>query len=562
VRQQQYRLQNRSIIGQDSGALLLVSVLLFVVLFWRLGAPTFWDPDEAHYAETTHEMIATGDWWAPFYNEQPFFDKPMLFHQIQGVGMLVFGQNELGARVAPAMAALVLILITYWFAASTLSVDVAIVAAILLAASPGVFGLARYAILDTLFTMFLFGGSALLAVAALNDRPRLQWGGYLAIAGAVLIKGPLALALCGLTLLIAAAFSVDLRLRLFGLRWVMGVALVVAVSAPWFVYMFLRFRQAFVDGYILDENVRLFAASRFGNQPHFWFYFQILAAGLLPWTGLLLGRIADDVRAVWRGEKLDAVETLLWAWTIAIVGFFTASTFKLDHYVFPAAPALCLICARAFVDCRVRHGDDRHRFARFGLLTIGPLLVAVGLGCGYFLIARLDLPRMAFVVPILLTIGGAVLTARVNVRGGRPPRVPWIVSGAMLIVYASVIVWVMPALEQHKVVDDVARWVAARAAAGDRVASYRLNRWTPSFRFYVGRHATFLEDAHEAAAFFARPEPYYCVMRREAYDEFVASGVKFTLLLEQEGMSATTGRVLWRNQIPTARFVVVANRER
>jgi len=26
------------------------AVLLFVVLFWRLGAPSFWDPDEAHYA--------------------------------------------------------------------------------------------------------------------------------------------------------------------------------------------------------------------------------------------------------------------------------------------------------------------------------------------------------------------------------------------------------------------------------------------------------------------------------------------------------------------------------
>ena len=43
----------------------------------------------------------------------------------------------------------------------------------MLAASPGVFGLARYAILDTLFTLFLFGGAALLAVAALRDRPAL-----------------------------------------------------------------------------------------------------------------------------------------------------------------------------------------------------------------------------------------------------------------------------------------------------------------------------------------------------------------------------------------------------
>jgi 4-amino-4-deoxy-L-arabinose transferase-like glycosyltransferase len=67
---------------------------------------------------------------------------------------------------------------------------------------------------------------------------------------------------------------------------------------------------------------------------------------------LLIGRLVDDVRAVVRGERLDGVETMLWGWTLAVVGFFTLSTFKLDHYVFPAAPALCLLCARAWSDVR------------------------------------------------------------------------------------------------------------------------------------------------------------------------------------------------------------------
>ncbi len=111
--------------------------------------------------------------------------------------------------------------------------------------------------------------------------------------------------MCGLTFLIAIAISVDARRRLLALRWRTGLALVVVLSAPWFVYMYGRFGRAFVDGYFLDENIRLFAASRFGNQPGVWFYFQILAAGLLPWTGLLAGRLVDDVKAAWRGERLD-----------------------------------------------------------------------------------------------------------------------------------------------------------------------------------------------------------------------------------------------------------------
>jgi 4-amino-4-deoxy-L-arabinose transferase len=55
---------------------LVWSVAVFVVLFWRLGQPTLWDPDEAYYGEASRELLATGDWLAPFYNEQPFFDKP------------------------------------------------------------------------------------------------------------------------------------------------------------------------------------------------------------------------------------------------------------------------------------------------------------------------------------------------------------------------------------------------------------------------------------------------------------------------------------------------------
>src|SRR5262249_30789840 len=235
----------------------MAAALFFVVLFWRLGAPTLWDPDEAHYAETSREMVATGDWWAPHFNESPFFDKPALFHQLQGSAMRVIADPEAAARIVPALAALGLIAVTYWFAATLISRDVAIVAALILGASPGVFALSRYAILDTLLTLFTFGGAAALAVAALHDRPRLQWIGYLSLACGVMVKGPLALVLAALTMLVLAAASADLRRRLFGLRWFVGLVLIIVASSPWFVYMYLRYRQEFVNSYILDENLRL-----------------------------------------------------------------------------------------------------------------------------------------------------------------------------------------------------------------------------------------------------------------------------------------------------------------
>jgi predicted membrane-bound mannosyltransferase len=113
-----------------------LALAVWIVAFWRLGTPSFWDPDEAHYAETTRELIGTGDWTAPYYNERPFFDKPILFHWLQAIPMLLLGPSTLSARLVPAMAAVGLIGVTMWVGVALLSSgEAAVVAALLMATS-------------------------------------------------------------------------------------------------------------------------------------------------------------------------------------------------------------------------------------------------------------------------------------------------------------------------------------------------------------------------------------------------------------------------------------------
>ena len=86
-------------------------------------------------------------------------------------------------------------------------------------------------------------------MAALKDRPHLQWPGYVLIALSVLTKGPLSLVLCGLTFGAAVLVSADLRRRLLALHVIGGLVVVLVIAVPWFVYMWLRFREAFVAGF-------------------------------------------------------------------------------------------------------------------------------------------------------------------------------------------------------------------------------------------------------------------------------------------------------------------------
>ena len=514
------------------------ALICWIVFGWRLGYPSFWDPDEATYAETTREMLAAHNWLVPMYDGQPFFDKPPLFYMLQMASFAIAGATEFAARLVPALSAVVLVLLIAWLGRRLFTRGIGRNGALMFAVLPATFALSSYAILDMTFTMFLFGGASMVTVAALRDRPWLQYPGYVLLGAAVLTKGPLALVLCGLAFLISLAIAPAARAPLLRLRWVLGLLIVGAISLPWFVYMWHRFGDAFTLGYALKENLWLYARPMYANQPSFLFYPQIMAVGLLPWTPLLLGRLYDACR----GLTISTEERLLWAWSIAVVGFFTFSNFKLDHYVFPAAPALCILCAQAWDEAR--HREQAPTGILVGLLSIPALLVAAGIvlipGLNR---VPLDLPPVARVLPIALIAAGIAMIGQVA-RRWRPAASPFAAVAGLLTAYVVVLIVGLPAFEQAKPTRRLARIVAHTARPEDQVGMYRLNRWSSSWRFYVGRHSDRLETDAELADFFSRPGRHYCAMLRHDYDRLAAGGMRLHVIYEETGLFTTTGRSL------------------
>jgi 4-amino-4-deoxy-L-arabinose transferase-like glycosyltransferase len=516
------------------------ALICWVQFAWRLGYPSFWDPDEATYAETTREMLAAHSWFVPIYDGRPFFDKPPLFYLLQMATFSVFGATELAARLVPAASAGAILVILAWFGRHLFNRDVGRNAALMFAVLPATFALSSYAILDMTFTAFLFVGCALLTVSALEQRPRLQWPGYVLLALAVLTKGPVALVLSAVAFAISLVLAPEARRALLRLNWCRGLLVIAALSGPWFLYMWVRFGDAFVTGYILRENLWLFDGSLYGSQRSILFYPKIILVGLLPWTPLLIGRLFDATR----GLGIDTAERLLWSWSIAVVGFFTLSGFKLDHYVFPAAPALCLLCAAAW---------SRARFAKQHPIGIVVGLVAVALvlfAAGVVLIPGLDrvpltLPTAARLLPIVLLASGLAMLGQIG-RQGRPAAGPYIAVTGLLACHALVITIGLPAFEELKPTRRLARMVATTAGADDRIGTFRLNRWSSSWRFYVGRHSERLETDADLRRFFATTGRHYCAMLRRDYDRLVADGFRLRIVHQEEGLFTTTGRALRR----------------
>ena len=507
---------------------------------WRLGYPSFWDPDEATYAEATREMLASHSWFVPIYDGRPFFDKPPLFYLLQMGAFSVFGATEFAARLVPAISAAVLMVTVAWLGRHLFNRETGRNGALMFAVLPATFALSSYAILDMTFTMFLFGGCALLTVSALAQRPGLQWPGYVLLALAVLTKGPLALVLSGVALVISLLIAPDARRALLRLNWGLGLLLIAALSGPWFLYMWLRFGDAFVTGYVLRENLWLFAGLLYGSQRSILFYPKVILVGLLPWTPLFIGRLFDAAR----GVKIETAERLLISWPIAVVGLFTLSGFKLDHYVFPAAPALCLLCAGAWDRAR---SDGRLPVGIVAGLAAIPLIL---LAAGIVLTPALDrvpleLPAGARLLPIVLLASGLAMLGQIG-REWRPAAAPYVAVTGLLACYALVITIGLPAFEELKPTRRLARMVATTAGADDHIGMFRLNRWSSSWRFYVGRHSERLETDADLHKFFATPGRHYCAMLRTDYDRLAEQGFRLRIVHQEEGLFTTTGRTLRR----------------
>ena len=47
---------------------LVVAVAIAILYSWRLGARSFWEPDEPRYSEIGREMLTSGDWVIPRLN--------------------------------------------------------------------------------------------------------------------------------------------------------------------------------------------------------------------------------------------------------------------------------------------------------------------------------------------------------------------------------------------------------------------------------------------------------------------------------------------------------------
>ncbi len=522
-------------------------VTCWIIVFWRLGYLPLFDPDEAHYAEITREMSAAHQWVVPLLEGKPYIDKPVLFHWLQGAAFWLLGGTEFAARLPSALSAIVLMALTAWVGTRFFGRRTGERAALLLATMPATFALSSVGIFDMLFSTCLFGALACLAVGTIETRPRLQDLGFVLLAAAVLTKGPVAVVL--LTITAACCLLIPrTRAAIRSLPWLRGLAIVLIIGAPWFCWMWYRFGDQFVRLYILDNNLRLFGRPLYRRQRHPFFYAYVMLTAFLPWSLLLIGRAVDVIRLPALRRGLTIGQVLLWAWTATVVGFFSLSWFKLNTYIYPAAPAICLIASYAWEQALER-GDEAASGFRASLVAAGLAMAGIGILLAVFLLnVDLPVPRGALLLPIALLIGGLAFTAHLWRRQWRPPAWGLTLIAPLLCGYAIVIVLGFPLLERTRPSVEIARWMVSATTPDTPVAVYRMSRWQASLRFYTGRPVVALENLDDARRYLTQhPEAVVLATQREV-ETLKREGLSLRVMYRRDAVIGTDGLALRRQR--------------
>jgi 4-amino-4-deoxy-L-arabinose transferase-like glycosyltransferase len=400
----------------------VIAAIVAFAWFAALDLRKLQHPDEGRYAEIAREMAVSGDWLTPRLNGIKYFEKPPLQYWVTAASYELFETDQWTARLAPAVAGFLTILVVGYVGAALAGPTAGAYAGLALTGCVWHVGMSHFVTLDALLAFLLACalGSFLLANRAGLPPGRVRlWmlAAWVEIALAVLTKGLVALVIPGATLVMYSIVTRDAgpwrRLHLLP-----GLAVLLAITAPWFVAVSSA-NPGFAEFFFVHEHFQRFLTTEHRRTGAWWYFVPLFAAGVMPWLSVA----PWTWRASWKAPA--AANGFRWqafclTWAAFVFVFFSMSGSKLPSYILPMFAPLMLVLGAALATM-----PSRRLAWLVAPLAIGAVLLFAGVAVG--------LERM---IP------------RLTAEARTPPElfrayVPWAIGGTGIIAIAGVAAWAL-----------------------------------------------------------------------------------------------------------------------
>lgn len=419
---------------------IVVLLLGFGALYSSFSwARDFWAPEEDDFAAVTREMSESGSWFVPTLAGEPYFEKaPLLYWSGLLLGKIPGLPPESAYRLIVMLFGVLGIWVTYVVGLKFYGRWVGIVAAFAQGTTVLYFRCSSWYLTDVLFSSSISLALSSLGIALLWEPKSRRWKvlGFLGLAVACLSKSPLlALYLVFAPLLVflvlhrrSLAFLHDLR----RLRPGLGLALVLILVAPWYVWVVSRYGWDFLSQALLEQHVdRLVNAA--SHQKPLWYYVTTLPADFLPWTLFLpLGIYYAHAHFRTVGAKF------FFCWAVVMFVSLSLVSSKQGKYLLPMWTPMAVLVAAALLETELESIWERFlgravfRVASWALLASSAALVVIlllwfvgafapilrAVGGGAFQSVSVDGPlesglfRLKVTILVVIVVGAFIFTSR------------------------------------------------------------------------------------------------------------------------------------------------------
>ena len=374
--------------GTRLNPLAYLFLALLCVGFFAPGLATLppTDRDESSFAQATKQMIETGNYVDIRLQDQPRYQKPIGIYWLQAASVRLLDRahlNEIWAyRIPSAISATVAVLMTAAIGSLLFSPLIGILAGLMMAGCVSLNVEAHLAKTDATLlaciTVMQYGLAQAYKKVPSPSRGGLGREGsdreinapgleqisrphspspdpsregkgvffafWLALGLGILIKGPIILlVLCGTLLWLRVT---EKQLTWFrSLRPLAGIALVLLITAPWFVAIMLASHGLFIQKSAGNDMLaKLWQGQGRGIMPP-GMHLLVLPAMFFPFSIFaMLGGID-----AWHRRTEPSVRFCL-GWILPTWAVFEISLTKLPHYVLPTYPAIALLATVGLLD--------------------------------------------------------------------------------------------------------------------------------------------------------------------------------------------------------------------